>query len=385
MAFGASKALEEILAGQMIKAQLAQQQQQEQARLALDQQRLSETTRRNDLNDKRTANIDRRANADDLASVLDSQFDPESSIDTEVSGEQQAELAGTPHAARVREIPTISARPVTPELEGSIDQTPQVGVRRMTPTGEQRAERRTVDLQRRTPPPEDPIVDYENRKKIDLKYREPTAPSKPSYEWVIRDDQPTQIQVGTAQPGDTPYDSVRARSESGADAGPSTYAVEHSKGVIRKVTDLLGDPADPKSKSRITGMTAGVVGSALSRMPFQTDARDVSAELHSLAANLAFEQLQKMREASKTGGALGNVSNAEIELLQNAVASIRQDQSVENLTRQLGIIRESAQRFLDEAAKYGDLEPMAPVSSREQGGGKTGYEAYLERQKKGGR
>jgi hypothetical protein len=147
--------------------------------------------------------------------------------------------------------------------------------------------------------------------------------------------------------------------------GSSPYATEHSAEVVRKINDLIGDPADPKAKNRINNRTAGVVGSALASLPFQTDARDVNAELESLAANLAFGQLQKMRDASKTGGALGSVAVEELKLLKNAEASIRQDQSPTNLTRQLGIIRDSANRFVEAAGAVGGLDPMRPASSRD--------------------
>jgi hypothetical protein len=41
-----------------------------------------------------------------------------------------------------------------------------------------------------------------------------------------------------------------------------------------------------------------------------------------MKANLAFDKLQAMRNASKTGGALGNVSNEELALLSSTVASL---------------------------------------------------------------
>lgn len=171
--------------------------------------------------------------------------------------------------------------------------------------------------------------------------REPVSgDGLPRQEWVIRDGVPTPIPQGTARPGDRPYE----KGTTGEPGGPSEYSVDRSRDTVRKVDDLL---------PRINQLTAGVVGSTIARLPMNTEARNVSRELESLAASVAFDQLTRMREASKTGGALGQVSNMEIGLLQNAVASIRQDQSPENLVRQLRLVRESAQRFLA-AAGMGD-------------------------------
>jgi len=53
-----------------------------------------------------------------------------------------------------------------------------------------------------------------------------------------------------------------------------------------------------------------------------TAARELEAALAPIRASLAFERLQEMRDESKTGGALGNVSERELDLLMGAVASL---------------------------------------------------------------
>ena len=79
--------------------------------------------------------------------------------------------------------------------------------------------------------------------------------------------------------------------------------------------------------------TAGL-GSLLAVIP-GTDAKDMESLLDTLRANIGFDRLQQMREASITGGALGNVSNREIELLYNSLAPLDQKQSPEQLRRSL--------------------------------------------------
>jgi hypothetical protein len=49
---------------------------------------------------------------------------------------------------------------------------------------------------------------------------------------------------------------------------------------------------------------------------------DLDGAISSIKANVAFDRLQKMRDESKTGGALGNVSNIELGLLESSIASL---------------------------------------------------------------
>ena len=53
-----------------------------------------------------------------------------------------------------------------------------------------------------------------------------------------------------------------------------------------------------------------------------TEARSLSGYIKTLKGNLAFDELKQMREESKTGGALGQVSNIELGLLESAVANL---------------------------------------------------------------
>lgn len=179
----------------------------------------------------------------------------------------------------------------------------------------------------------DPIADYEERKKIDRKYERPQTGPQPDYEWVMRGGNPVQIRKGTAQPGDAPYDPVAQRKQPDS-AGPSPYAAERAQRTIQSVDELMG---------KVSRWTAGV-GSLLSGVP-ETDARNFSTELDTLKANIAFNELAQMREASKTGGALGAVSEREMALLQSTLGGLDAGQSPENLKAQLKKVKESVQRW----------------------------------------
>ena len=83
---------------------------------------------------------------------------------------------------------------------------------------------------------------------------------------------------------------------------------------------------------------------------FSQDRRDIDALMEQLKAKSGFSTLQEMRQNSPTGGALGQVSDREISLLQNAAAAISQKQSEYQLRKSLlklkSIKQRSKQNFL---------------------------------------
>ena len=84
---------------------------------------------------------------------------------------------------------------------------------------------------------------------------------------------------------------------------------------------------------------AGVAGNLLGRLGVNQEAVDFRNELATVQANIAFDRLQQMREASKTGGALGAVSERELDLLMNAYGNINQSTSPERLKENLQTIK----------------------------------------------
>ena len=86
--------------------------------------------------------------------------------------------------------------------------------------------------------------------------------------------------------------------------------------------------------------TTGVLGKFAADYTPSQSARNVKNLLKSVQSNVAFNRLQEMRDASKTGGALGNVSNVELGLLMAAHGAIQQDLSPELLIANLKRIDE---------------------------------------------
>jgi hypothetical protein len=68
--------------------------------------------------------------------------------------------------------------------------------------------------------------------------------------------------------------------------------------------------------------------------------------LAQVEANIAFDRLQRMRDESKTGGALGNVSNIELDLLKSTLGSISPDMELDVFLEQLGKVQRHYKNFL---------------------------------------
>ncbi len=110
----------------------------------------------------------------------------------------------------------------------------------------------------------------------------------------------------------------------------------------------------------VNSRTTGSLGTALLAIP-GSDATDMAGLIETIKSNLATSELQKIRDASKTGGALGNVSNKDITLLESAVASLSQKQSPEMLRKNLGeVIRLYTKIQEDAGIKIGQSPTQTP-------------------------
>lgn len=114
----------------------------------------------------------------------------------------------------------------------------------------------------------------------------------------------------------------------------SPYQAERSSRTLQSIDELI---------PQINGKTVGWA-SLLSGVP-TTEAKYFKGQLDTLKSNIAFGELTAMREASKTGGALGQVSDKEGQLLQSALGSLDQAQSETQVKAQLEKIKASILRW----------------------------------------
>lgn len=174
-----------------------------------------------------------------------------------------------------------------------------------------------------------------------------TEPGSDKGEWVRTST--GDIVKRVPQAGDTPYDAVAARQQASTEGGMSPYSAERSTRILARIDEV---------SSNVGLMTAGV-GGLMARIP-ATDARKLKGDLDELKANIAFNELTQMREASKTGGALGSIAVRELELLERTLGTLDQLLSPADLKANLARIKESVQRW-NAAKAQGQLDRGAAV------------------------
>lgn len=133
----------------------------------------------------------------------------------------------------------------------------------------------------------------------------------------------------------------KKEAEAGA-ASRGKFNEEGRQGLIRsqrllQARELQNNMIDDKISSirdRANGMTTGFGGSLMSSIP-GTPAYDLRADVETLLANAGFDRLQEMRDNSPTGGALGQVSNIELGLLQSAAQNLQNSQTKDQFIRNL--------------------------------------------------
>jgi hypothetical protein len=115
--------------------------------------------------------------------------------------------------------------------------------------------------------------------------------------------------------------SMQARAAKGALSG----SLQQLDRLKQAAMDLKGDPG----LGGVTGFRGHIPD-----LP-GSDAARARAELDTLKSQIGFGVLQQMREMSKTGGALGSVSDRENTMLQNNLAALSTNQSAEDFARSL--------------------------------------------------
>ena len=118
-----------------------------------------------------------------------------------------------------------------------------------------------------------------------------------------------------------------------------------------------------------------------------TDEKTIQGKLQMLVSNIGFAEIQKMREQSKSGGALGQVTEKELAFLQAVLGRLSQFDKPQVLRENLGIVLESYNESVD-ALEYNlsEMDGLYGTSSTNRRifnpniayDGNTAFEALLE-------
>jgi hypothetical protein len=172
-----------------------------------------------------------------------------------------------------------------------------------------------------------------------------------------------------AGPNLTPKD-IQKREAALPQARQAVSTVSNTMSIIGETVDRL--LANRDGLNGVTGLVGG-------RTPGITDAaRQAEADINQLK-NLAFIQgITELRNASKNGAGVGNVSNKEGDRFENLKASLERTQSynsmidaLKRLKSQSEFTRQSLKEAFDETYSYRDNAATAapPTSGRPEGVG----------------
>lgn len=161
--------------------------------------------------------------------------------------------------------------------------------------------------------------------------------------WQLVTDERTNTQRMEPIPGG-PADQKQQQQQAAADAAKSNQKVKSD--IVTEDLDRIFSLVQESP-----GTTTGVGGAALSWLP-GTAAHDISRISDTIKANLAFDKLNALRQASPTGGALGSVSAPELDLLKADIANLEQSQTQEQFLHALTRVKREYTRTVhgDEAA-----------------------------------
>lgn len=212
-----------------------------------------------------------------------------------------------------------------------------------------------ADIQRRTGPaaaPEttDDITEYD-RYAADARARgETPVPFGPEYFASIRQPQ-TVINNNNGQNGinygNAPNDYAWARNPDGTvkidergapialPVGPALAAQQAAdaaaaggaadEGVIADSFVGTIDRAIGLAENADGGLpTTGFIGQLLAGVPMSSQARELANELQTIKSRISLEEINRMRQNSPTGAALGNATNADMTRLESAIVTLDQ-------------------------------------------------------------
>lgn len=171
-----------------------------------------------------------------------------------------------------------------------------------------------------------------------------------------------------------PAEGVKPIPNSPTDLSQRAAAEKEGTGTgntIARIDNVMSEL--DRAISGVGYTTTGLIGAATKNLP-GSPAKDLSGSLTTIKANIGFNELQAMREASPTGGALGQVAVQELEALQSVLASLEQDQSPERVAENLNKVKNHYARWrsiVEQAKQNGQGAPIVPNSSPSQSGGRV--------------
>ena len=129
-------------------------------------------------------------------------------------------------------------------------------------------------------------------------------------------------------------DKVKSGKEEAAARLKAMNFSNRADTIIGKVDEALED---------VGFFSTGVTGATLGVIP-GTKAYRLRKTADTIKANIGFQELQNMRDASATGGALGQVAVKELDMLQATIANLDANQDPDTLSKNLNQVKDQYTR-----------------------------------------
>jgi hypothetical protein len=170
--------------------------------------------------------------------------------------------------------------------------------------------------------------------------------------------------------GPAAADAAAADLEAGAESRrEGLRASRQSKigGIVIEDIDRYRDLVENQGVfTPVTGALGEIVGNIAG-----TPAADARSLANTIGANIQFEALDQMRKESKTGGALGSITQNELKDLRDTLGSIAASQSNEQLLYNLNRLENLYNNVMAEAMSYPEEERQKygiTITSSQSGG-----------------
>jgi len=115
----------------------------------------------------------------------------------------------------------------------------------------------------------------------------------------------------------------------------------------------------------------GLIGAGMALIP-GTPAYDTNAQIETVISSIGFDRLQKMRDDSPTGGALGQVSERELSQLNASLGNLRQSQSRASFKRNLALVKKhylaSVEAIRQQQIEYARMNGLSVPASATNAG-----------------
>ena len=132
------------------------------------------------------------------------------------------------------------------------------------------------------------------------------------------------------------------------DRGLAQYGYEMANRTNKAIERLLDEP--DKVGKIFTFLGRGTIKFNEATGNFfatKSEAQDAVNQLNTIAGQQFTNEIQKMRANNQTGGAVGNVSDREVEMFKNMAASLRYSGTPEELYYQLNLLYGQGKRTID--------------------------------------